>query len=67
MLKNLRDLLGVVAGYCRLEAAIVDELEEQHSDIYALKENRKLDNASIRALNDRVTKLEMQLRGKVTV
>lgn len=66
-IQNLRDLLGVVAAYCRLEAAIVDELDAQHSDIYALKENEKRNLATIRAQGERIDALERIVRSKVTV
>lgn len=67
MLKNLRDLLGVVAGYCRLESAIVEELEDQNKDIYALKEKDKLNSAAIKDLIQRVGKLELEVGRKVSL
>ena len=65
MLKNLRDLLGVVAGYCRLEAAIVEELEQQSKTIFALKEKEKLHDATIKELMQSVGKLQLQVGSKV--
>ena len=67
MLKNLKNLMGQFASFCRLEAAIVEELEEQHNDVYALKEHATKDQAAIRALEERVSKLEIILRQKVKV
>lgn len=67
MLKNLKSLMGQFAAFCRLEAAIVEELEEQHSDVYALKEHTKKDQAAIRALDERLAKVEIILRQKVKV
>lgn len=67
MLKNLKSLMGQFAAFCRLEAAIVEELEEQHADLYANKELAKKNQAAIRALEERVSKLEIILRQRVQV
>lgn len=66
-IKNLRDLLGVVSAYCRLEAAMIDELGSNAQRLYALEESAKMDKATRQDLMKRVAKLELIVNGKVTV
>lgn len=66
-LKNIRDMLARLGLMCRLESAIVAELERLNIRIYALEENRKLKDAAIARLNKEVGDLKLELRGKVTV
>lgn len=62
--KNLRDLVGVISAYCRLEAAIVDELERQNSRLYALEKNQDMAKATRSDLLLRLGKAERSLFGK---
>lgn len=64
-MKNLRDLLSRLGLLCRLECAIVDELERQEVRLYALEENRKLKDAEILALKKEVQDLRLAVREKV--
>lgn len=63
-LKNLRDLLSVTAAFAKLDAAMVDELEDNRRRIYALEENQKMDKATRQTLLERVGKLELMVRQK---
>ena len=66
-MKNIRDLLARLGLLCRLEAAIVDELDRLNVRVYALEENRKLKDAAITRLTKEVQDLRLELRGKVYV
>lgn len=63
-LKNLKDLLGVTAAYARLDAALVNELEEANRRIYALEQQAKTDKSTRQDLMTRVGKLELMVRQK---
>ena len=65
MMKNVRELLARLGLLCRLESAIVDELERHESRLYALDENRKLKDAEILRLNRELQDLRMIVNGKV--
>lgn len=62
---NIKDLLSRLTMMCRLEVAIVKELETQSARIKALEENRKLKDATILRLEKKVSDLELMLRTKV--
>lgn len=64
-MKNVRELLARLGLLCRLESAIVDELERHDSRLYALEENRKLKDAEILRLNRELQDLRMTVNGKV--
>lgn len=64
---NIRDLLSRLGLLCRLETAIVDELERLGCRVYALEENRKLKDAAILDMKQEIQKLRAELRGKVTI
>lgn len=66
-MKNIRDLLSRFGLLCRLETAIVDELDRLNSRVYALEENRKLKDASILELQKEIGVLRAELRGKVRI
>lgn len=66
-MKNIRDLLARLGLLCRLETAIVDELDRLNVRVYALEENRKLKDAAITRLTKEVQDLRLELRGKVHV
>lgn len=66
-MKNVRDLLSRLGLLCRLESAIVDELEHHDSRLYALEENRKQKDAAILALQKEVQDLRLVIRGKVRI
>lgn len=65
ILKNIRDLLARLGLLCRLESAIVDELERHGTRLYALEENRKLKDADILDMKKELQDLRAEVRGKV--
>lgn len=66
-MKNILDLLSRLGLLCRLETAIVNELEALNARVYALEENRKLKDAAILQLQQDVATLRTELRGKVKI
>lgn len=66
-MKNVRDLMSRLGLLCRLESAIVDELERHDARLYALEENRKLKDADLLALKKEVQDLRLAVRGKVSI
>lgn len=64
-MKNIRDLLSRLGLLCRLESAIVDELERLNERVYVLEENRKLKDARILQLTQELQDLRMAVHGKV--
>lgn len=64
---NIRDMLARLGLMCRLETAIVDELERLNTRVYALEENRKLKDAAILKLERDLGILKAELRGKVRI
>lgn len=66
-MKNIRDLLARLGLLCRLETAIVDELDRHASRLYALEQNRKLKDADLLALRKELMDLRLEVRGKVTI
>lgn len=66
-MKNIRDLMSRLGLLCRLESAIVDELERHDTRLYALEENRKLKDAEILALKKEVQDLRLAVRGMVRI
>lgn len=64
-MKNVRDLMSRLGLLCRLESAIVDELERHEARLYALEENRKLKDSEILSLKKEVQDLRLAVRGKV--
>lgn len=64
---NIRDLLSRLGLLCRLETAIVEELERLGGRVYALEENRKMKDAAILDMKKEIQKLRAELRGKVTI
>lgn len=66
-MKNVRDLMSRLGLLCRLESAIVDELERHHTQLYALEENRKLKDAEILRLKTELQDLRLAVRGKVHI
>lgn len=61
-MEQIRDLLGRVKLFCRLEVAIVKQLEEYERRIYKLEENRKVKDAAIAQLQKDVSQLTLILR-----
>lgn len=61
-MKNLRELVQEFALRMRLECAIVEELDDHSSRLYALEENRKLKDAAIKELRSTVQRLELMVR-----
>lgn len=66
-MKNLRDLISRLGLLCRLESAIVDELERHEARLYALEENRKHKDAELLRLVREVQDLRMAVYGKVKI
>ena len=66
-MKNVRELLARLGLLCRLESAIVEELESINARLYALEENRKLKDVSILDLKREVGEIKLSLRQKVVV
>lgn len=66
-MKNIKDLLSRLTMMCRLEKAIVDELERINSRLYALEENRKLKDGAIAAINKDLGEIKLTLRQRVNV
>lgn len=62
---NIKDLLSRVTLFCRLEVAIVKELENLSARCAALEENRKMKDATILKLEKKVSDLELMLRSNV--
>lgn len=62
--KNMRDLIGVISAYCRLESAVVDELENQHAALYALTQNQDMAKATRINILLRLSKVERAVFGK---
>lgn len=66
-MRNIRDLLARLGLLCRLETAIVDELENLGGRVYTLEENRKLKDAALLDLRREVQTLRAEVRGKVSI
>lgn len=66
-MKNIKDLLSRLSMMCRLEAAIVAELESIDKRLYALEENRKLKDAAIVEIRKDLGEVKLTLRQRVTV
>ena len=66
-MEYIKQLIGEVMTFCKLEKAMVDMLEEQQRRLYALEENRKLKDAAILDLQQEVKRLKIMLREKQTV
>ena len=64
---NIKDLLSRLVMMCRLEKAIVDELESINKRLYALEENRKLKDGAIAAIQKDIGDLKLTLRQRVNV
>lgn len=62
---NIKDLLSRLMLLCRLERAIVDELDTLSQRVYALEEKAKLRDASILDLKKDVGELKLQVRREV--
>lgn len=61
-MKVIKDMLSRLVLMCRLENAIVSELEKLSSRVYALEENRKLKDATIQSHSDKLQRLEIVVR-----
>lgn len=66
-MNNIKDLLSRLTMMCRLEKAIVEELERINSRLYALEENRKLKDGAIAAINKDLGEIKLTLRQRVNV
>ena len=61
-MKTIKDMLSRLVLMCRLENAIVSELEKLAVRVYALEENRKLKDATIQHHTDQLQRHELILR-----
>ena len=61
-MKTIKDMLSRVALFCRLEVAIVAELEKLSQRVYALEEQLKLKDAAIRHLREQLQNHDLVLR-----
>lgn len=66
-MQNIKDLLSRLSMMCRLEAAIVAELESINQRLYALEENRKIKDGAILELRKDLGEVKLSLRHKITV
>lgn len=64
-MNNIKDLLSRLMLLCRLERAIVDELDTINKRLYALEEKAKLRDTSIIDLKKDVGELKLQARREV--
>lgn len=56
-MEQIRNLLAQLKMYCRLEMAMVDKIDEQSQQIYALQEDCKRYKACIASLETRYSEL----------
>lgn len=61
-MKTIKDMLSRLAMMCRLEVAIVSEMEKQEARIKALEENRKVKDQTILELTRKVQELTLIIR-----
>lgn len=61
-MKTIKDMLSRLAMMCRLEVAIVSELEKLEARVKALEENRKIKDQTILEQQKRIQQLELILR-----
>lgn len=66
-MKNIKDMLSRLVLMCRLETAIVEELENLNKRVYALEQDLKLRTGTIRALETEVASLKLSIRNKASV
>lgn len=59
----IKECLAQLKLRLRLDVAIASELEEQDARIFALEENRKQKDASIKLLHERLAQIELILKG----
>lgn len=64
-MEQIKDLLARIVDHCRLEVAIVKELEEIQHRLYALEENRKVKDKSIELIQKDVSSIKLLMRKKV--
>ena len=56
-MEAIRELLGQLKLFCRLDVAFCDKLEEHDKQLYALKEDNKRLTATVRSLENRCSEL----------
>lgn len=61
-MKTIKDMLSRLALMCRLEVAIVSEMEKLASRVLALEENRKVKDATILQQTKDIQELRLMLR-----
>lgn len=61
-MKTIKDMLSRLAMMCRLEVAIVSEMEKQEARIKALEENRKVKDQTILELTRKVQEHSLIIR-----
>lgn len=65
-LSNIRDLLGQLSLRCRLDSAMVEEMENHSGRLYKLEENRKQKDAAILQMQEDIRQLRLAIGKKVT-
>lgn len=65
LMQIIKDLLSRLTMFCRLEVAMVKEIESQDSRIRVLEENRKAKDQTILMLQKEVAELKLMLRKQV--
>lgn len=66
MLKNIRGLLSQLSLFCRIEAAMADELEAHDSRLYSLQETVKMLEATIKRMDGEIRQLKLAVGKQVT-
>lgn len=61
-MKTIKDMLSRLALFCRLEMAIVSELEEINKRLYKLEANREVKDAAIKQHTTQLQEHDLMLR-----
>lgn len=61
-MKTIKDMLSRVALFCRLESAIVSELEEINKRLYKLEANREIKDAELKRHTTQLQNHDIMLR-----
>lgn len=56
-MEAIRELLGQLKLFCRLDVAFCDKLEDHDKSLYALKEDNKRLTAAVRSLEKKYSEL----------
>lgn len=61
-MKTIKDMLSRIALFCRLESAMVDELERINSRLYKLEANRDIKDAELKRHTTQLQEHDLMLR-----